>query len=357
MTGPRSSLAVWSLAMCFAPALVGAQEASSAKALNLLTGFAAGQSADMANANDVADNPGARLTSEPTYDQAARFYAAHLPRFLPGSPKINVRSVPGAASIVAATQLAANPAQSLALVGPAVLYAGITGAARFDPRSLVFIGARQRDDDVCMARGGAAVATIEDARRTPSFVAALTPGSKSALYPRALNRLAGAKFQIIPGYSSAFEVSRALETGEVDVWCGWSLNALRLRHPELLRQGKVRLLVQFSRAAAEARLQIPDASDVVSGAVEREAMRLVEAQTLFSGFALAASERAGPTQIAVWRRAFEAMLGDPEVAADAVRQGIEIDPVPGEAMQAEVDNLLAAGAQTRDILREILRTP
>ena len=338
-----------------------AQVDFAARKITLHVGFAAGQSADMALTGDAAEGAGQRLTAEPTYDTAGRFYATHLPRFLQGVPAMESLLTPGAASLVAASRIAASASRGaidIAMLGPAALFAGVSGAGGgFNPSSLAWIGARQGDDDVCLAREGAPVASMQDALVKQSFAAALTPGSRSALYPRALNLLAGAKLKIISGYTSAFEVSRALETGEADVWCGWSVASLRLRHPGLLREGKVRLLVQFSRSPVDARLTIPLASEIAMPSENAQAMKALEGQTLFSGFALAVSSKTDSAIVQALRQGFAAMLRDPGVLAEAERLGIEINPVAGEAMQAEVDRLRDLAEPARGMLRQILRGP
>ena len=53
-------------------------------------------------------------------------------------------------------------------------------------------------------------ATSSTTRSAP----ASPPRSRSAVYPRALTLLANLKFRLIAGYSSGFEISRALETGD-----------------------------------------------------------------------------------------------------------------------------------------------
>ncbi len=352
------------LALGFLAAFAGAgsaQESFAGKTVTILVGFAAGQSADMASNNEGADSAGQRLTSEPTYDQAARLYAAHLGRFLPGNPAVEFRLVPGAGSLVAARQLterAARDGTALLMPGPAVVFAPVTGAAGgFDPRALAWIGARQRDDDVCLARAGAAARTLDDLRKAETFAAALTPGSKSWVYPRALIAFAGTKLKIISGYASAFEVNRALETGETDVWCGWSAGALRHRHPDLLREGKVRLLVQFTRAAAGERMQIPAAGDLPEAGPARDAMRAVESQTRFAAFALAAPAKIPPARLAQLREGFLAMLRDPAFLADAARAGAEVDPVSGEELQDGMEQALALSPEARGLLRDLLRGP
>lgn len=339
---------------------LAAQESFAGRTITILVGFAAGQSPDMAANNEGAESAGQRLTSEPTYDQAARLYATHLPRFLPGHPAVEFKLAPGAAGLAAARQIARGPRDGtlLGLLGPAAVFSALTGAGGgLDPRSLAWIGARQRDEDVCLLRAGAPAQSFEEMRSRSSFAAALSPGSKSWIYPRALNLLAGTQLKIVSGYASAFEVSRALESGETDVWCGWSMGALRLRHPGLLRERRVIPVVQFTRSPAGAGLNLRRAGDLPAEAAQREAMGAIEAQTSFAAFALAAPAGIAPARLAVLRESFLAMLRDPETLADAARSGAEISPVSGGELQDDAERVLAISPAARDLVRLVLRGP
>ena len=346
------------LAALFCATSALAQQSPPFGPMTILVGFAAGQSADSSVTTEM-EGAGQRLTSEPPYDQAAKFYAAHLGRFLPGKPSIDVRLVPGAGSLVAARRMLEAKADgtTIAMLGPSAAFAAITGeGGGFDAEKIAWIGARERDDDVCVSRIDAPVSRAETFTEIGAFTAALTAGSRSWIYARALNQLAGAKLKIIAGYASGFEVARALETGETDVWCGWSISALRTRYPDWLRAGKARLLVQFSRVEGGA-LAIPRASDLPKDPFAREAMQVLERQTRFQAFALAASTKLPPERLETLRSAYLAMLRDPGVLQQAGRLGLGVEPVPGGELQDEAAAVHAASPQARALLKSVLRGP
>jgi tripartite-type tricarboxylate transporter receptor subunit TctC len=92
------------------------------------------------------------------------------------------------------------------------------------------------------------VATIADARRRDVIVGATGPGSRTMTFPKALNELAGTRFKIVSGYPGGNEISMAMEKGEVEGYCGWSLDSLNSRAPDWLPSGKVKPLAQFTLA-------------------------------------------------------------------------------------------------------------
>lgn len=343
------------LAILLVGGLSRAQAGDVVNPVTLLVGFAIGQGTDLAYGSDPTALLGARQTSEPTYDQAAQFYADRLTRFLPGNPEIRVKRTPGAGSIVAALELERGPADGsqIALLGTAVVYSRLLGRNTAMPS---WIGARQRDDDVCIFNSDIAVKDVEDLRHRETFVAALTPSSRSFLYPRALTEFAGLKLRVIPGYSTDFEVARALQTGEVEGWCGWSMQAIRARHSDLLRDGKVRVLIQFSNAPADARMQVVEARDLATGAA-REVVEALEAQSMFGSFALAAPSAVTPEALATLRQAYLNMLHDSAALDEAGQLGFDVDPIPGEELDAMARKLSAMSPQAVELLRLLVQVP
>ncbi len=346
------------LALALVASLLGGP--ALAADITLLVGFPPGQGADAETTPDAAAAvPGQRLTTEPTYEESGRFYAERLGAFLPGAPKVTMKLAPGAASLLAARRMLTAPGDGsvIALLGPRVALEPLMGAANapWRPGDFAWIGARQRDDDVCVARGDAPARALDDLRRHELFAAALTPGSRGYLYARALNELGGAKLKIISGYGSEFEAARALDTGEANFWCGWSMNALRYRHDDLLRDGRVRPLVQFSTSPVPLGAGPPRASDWPERDMDREAMRAIESQTRFGAFALAAPPSTPPAVLATLRAGFLAMLRDPETRRLAGQRNMDVDPVPGEELAVLARDLEATSLAARERLRVVLR--
>ena len=151
-------------------------------------------------------------------------------------------------------------------------------------------------------------------------------------------------------------MARALDNGEAEGWCGWSMQSLQARHPSYLRDGKARAHVQFTRAAPGEGLSIPRASDQVTGAA-RDAMRVLEAQTRLGAFALGLPPSAAPETVATFRAGFAAMLKDPSVLDEAARLGYEIDPVSGEELDQLTQEVANLQTPARDLLRILLRGP
>ena len=212
-----------------------------------------------------------------TYDQMARLYARHMPRFLPGKPTIVVQNMPGAGSLVATTHLANTAVRDgtvLGVVGGGTVWESILGnpQARYDPKTFNWIGGKSRDNITCLVWLTSPIRTIADAMASEVIVGATGPGSRTMTFPKALNDLVGTKFKIVAGYPGGNEITMALEKGEVGGYCGWALGSLKQRAPQWYDEKKVRFLVQFASARDKDLQDVPLAVDLAKTPAHRDIM-------------------------------------------------------------------------------------
>src|SRR5713101_6936121 len=191
------------------------------------------------------------FTAGGTYDLTARLYARFIGRYLPGRPSVMVQNMPGAGSLVAAANLynvAPKDGTTLGVVGGGIVVEALLGnsQARYDPRRFAWIGGRTRDNFLCLALGSTGVKSIDDVKRRELVLGTTGPGSRTMTFPRALNELVGTKFKIVSGYPGGNEITMAMERGEVEGYCGWSLDSITSRAPEWLPNGKIIALAQLT---------------------------------------------------------------------------------------------------------------
>jgi tripartite-type tricarboxylate transporter receptor subunit TctC len=101
-------------------------------------------------------------------DLAARLYARHLPRFIPGSPEMLVRVMSGAGGVVAANymyELAKPDGLTLWLNEPPLALTQLSGegGARFDMLGYTYIGAIEKQTQLALLRGDLPFDTIKKA--------------------------------------------------------------------------------------------------------------------------------------------------------------------------------------------------
>ncbi len=292
-----------------------------------------------------------------TYDQMARLYARHMPRFLPGKPTIVVQNMPGAGSLVATTNLANNAPRdgtTLGIVGGGTVWESILGnpQARYDPKAFNWIGGKSRDNITCLVWHTSPIRSIADAMASEVIVGATGPGSRTMTFPKALNEIAGTKFKIVAGYPGGNEITMALEKGEVGGYCGWALGSLKQRAPQWYDEKKVRFLVQFATARDKDLQDVPLAVDLAKTPADKSIMEFLTSDAVLA-WTLLAPPGVPAERVALLRQAFEAMLRDPAALAEAEREKLEIDPVPGTELQELVTRLSQTPAPTLEAIRQI----
>ena len=161
---------------------------------------------------------------------------------------------------------------------------------------------------------------MADVTKRETVVGATGPGSRTLTYPKALNELLGTKFKIVSGYPGGNEITLALERGEVEGYCGWALGSIMTRAPDWLRDGKI----TAARAvhAGEIRSAERAAGDAISSP-PRPARRAIEFLAADSVLAwpLVAPPDMPAERVDELRTAFDAMMKDPQLLAEAATQG------------------------------------
>ena len=162
-----------------------------------------------------------------SYDGYSRLVAAHLGRHVPGNPQVTVTNMPGAGGLRAANFIYAAAPQdgtALGVVAEAVGLEQVLGAKgiKFDASKFNWIGRMTSTQNLWFSWTASPAKSFADVRKRETIIASSGRGV-TAYMPRALNRLAGAKFKIVTGYRGSRDVSLALERGEVEVGYGlWS---------------------------------------------------------------------------------------------------------------------------------------
>jgi tripartite-type tricarboxylate transporter receptor subunit TctC len=292
-----------------------------------------------------------------TYDLTARLYARALGRYLPGKPVVIVQNMPGAGSMVAAANLynaAPRDGTTLGVVGGGIVVEALLGnpQARYDPRRLNWIGSRTRDNFLCLALGSTGVKSIDDVKRRELVVGSTGPGSRTMTLPRALNELVGTRFKIVSGYPGGNEITMAMERGEVEGYCGWSLDSISSRAPDWLPSGKIIALAQLTLARSAALPNVPIAEDLAPSEMGRQALRILASDSTLAWPFVAPPDLPGE-RLAELRAAFDAASKDPDLLAEARKSKLEVDPVAGGELQSLVDQLSATPKEVIDLVRKI----
>ena len=119
----------------------------------------------------------------------------------------------------------------------------------------------------------------------------------------------------------------------------------------MLKRGELTLLVQMAVAKSPDIPHVPLVMDYAKTDEQRQVLEL-----LLAGQAMAwpvfAPPDVPPERVALLRKSYLAMLKDPETLADAKKLGVDVDPVPGEAIAAMLKRVYATPSAVIERARE-----
>src|SRR4029079_2247893 len=150
------------------------------------------------------------------------------------------------------------------------------------------------------------------------------------------------------GYKGSNEAMLAVERGEVEGH-STSWTALKVAHPDWIRDNNVVILVQF---ALKRHAELPDVPTAVELARNEEERAILSAimNATEVGTAFFTTPGVPADRLTVLRRAFDETMRDPGFLAEAAKLKFTVGPMPGE----EVQKLVAeASALTPALAKDI----
>src|SRR5262245_21324833 len=289
-----------------------------------------------------------------TYNLYARLVARHLGHYIPGKPLIVPRNMPGAGSRAAATwvySVAPRDGTVLAIADQSLSLQQAAGDKRlnFDTTKFLYIGNPHSENNTTAAWHASGIKTLDDAKRREVTVGA-TGGSTSSQYPKAMNALLGTKFKIILGYPGGNDINLAMERGEVDVrgsnsWASW-----KATRAHWLAEKKINILVQIGLKKAADLPDVPLLMELGTNPADRDLCRLLSSSTHI-GRPIFTTPDVPAERVKVLRVAFEAMVRDPVFLEHAKKDGFDIDPVSGEALQKLISEIASIPASQSERLK------
>src|SRR5262245_24049348 len=278
----------------------------------------------------VGFNPGG------AYDPYARSLARHLPKHLPGAPNIVVKNMQGAGSVLAANHLynvSPKDGSEIGLIAGSAALEPMFGArpTQFDGHKFSWIGSANDEPGACVAWHTTGFTRAQDLFDKELVLA--TSGTSNLDFPLALNAVLGTRMKLVRGYNGTSAMMLAMERGEVQGMCGMVYAALQAAHPDWLRDGKVRTLMQIGLERNPKLGDVPFVMDFAKSEDDRRVLRLVVGWTIMGRPYLAPPGIAEDRKVAL-RRAFDATMQDPAFLDDAAKQRLDIAAITGEAIDA-----------------------
>lgn len=202
-----------------------------------------------------------------------------------------------------------------------------------------------------LAKSG--IRSLDDATKREVLVGSTGYAADSNIFPLLINETLGTRFKPVLGYADSGAVGIAMEQGELDGYCSFTVSALKSARPQWLQQNQVNIIIQLALSTHPELRDVPVIFDLAKDRQTREMLR----------FAFAAQEMGRPVvgppgmpneRLEALRDAFWATMKDPEFLEDARRTGLEVlDPLPGEAVTRIVQQLYATSPNIVMRVRDI----
>ena len=289
------------------------------------------------------------------YDLFARTIAAHWSRHIPGNPNIVPQNVPGALSLQVANNvfsIASRDGLTIGAVNPQIASRAILdgAAARYDARQFTWIGSALREYQIAVARSDAPVKTFDDVFKSELIVGG--SGGATDQFPLITNAVLGTKFKVVSGYPGTREVNLALDRNEVQGNGAITWASIKSTMTAMLAEKRINLIVQFGLRVHPELPQVPYALSYAKAVEQRDALMLLFAVQEFGRPYIAPPGLPAPVAAAL-RQSFSAVMSDPAFLDEAKRRGLDIDPTPGDEIDALVRRLYETPSATVQRVREI----
>ncbi len=314
-----------------------------------LAGLVAGHQTSVAQAQPVADfyrdtaiNLIIGFPVGGGYDIYGRLVSRHLGKHVPGNPRVVPQNMIGAGGMKAANFMygvAPKDGSTLGIIPdttPSEELLGTNGVA-YVSKNFNWIGRISASVNVQVLWASSNIATIADAQQRESVQGGSGPMAPAVIYPKLLNALGGTKFKMVTGYGGAAESCLAMEKGEID-GCLLAWSTVKAAKRDWIDQKKANIIVQWG---ATRHPELPDVPTMVElgKTPEDRAILALYASATEIGKSIVAPPGLPPERVNVLRRAFDAMLKDPDYLEEVKRLSLDFDPLSGEKMQQYVEDL------------------
>jgi tripartite-type tricarboxylate transporter receptor subunit TctC len=300
------------------------------------------------------------------YDTYARLFAQFMPKYIPGQPNIIVQNMAGAGSMIAANHVynvASPDGLTIGAIFPALYFDQIIGRTevKYDWSKFIWIGSPVTSNHLLYIRADSPYKTIDEVVQasTPPKCGASGTSSTGYYVPKLLDEVVGTKFDVVLGYQSGQDIDLAVERGEL-VCRAFTLTAFFAREPFISwrKNNFVRVLTQTGHKR-DARL--PDTPTIYelmdqfkTSADGRSLTALVLAAGRF-GRPYVLPPKTPADRVKIIREAFEKVLADEAVIADAKKKKLEFDSTSSQELEQLAKEVVSQPPEIVGKMRQLLK--
>jgi tripartite-type tricarboxylate transporter receptor subunit TctC len=294
-----------------------------------------------------------------SFDLYARVLARYIGRYLPGNPTRIVENMTGAGGLIAANHLYNRVKPDGLTIGawasPLVLQQ-IMGneAAQFDGRRFGYLGIPSPYDTVCTFNQQSGIAKMEDwinAKRAQK-ISTIGPGTSTSDIPKLLKAALNLPMDVIDGYKGGADARLAVESGEVDGYCG-SWGTVEAVWRSAYESKKIVPVLQVARKSQPKYKHIPLASHYAKTEEARELLKIAD-DVHIAQFPFSVPPAMAKDRLELLQRAFIKTFKDRDLIAEAKRSQLDIEPVDGPTITRTLAGLYDIKPATVAKLKDIL---
>jgi tripartite-type tricarboxylate transporter receptor subunit TctC len=283
-----------------------------------------------------------------SYDTWARVLVRHWPKYIPGSPTIIVKNMPGGGHIIGTNHIytiAPKDGSAIGIISDNIPLSSVLKnkpSLKADFTKMTFLGGTDSPNQVCVARPSAKVKKAEDLLTTEMTVGGAGAGSGVSIIPSFLKSVLGLKLNLIEGYKSSIEVMLAVDRGEVDGMCQ-TYAGVEHQRPGAMASGQLNLLFNVENDPIPG-TKAPSVRMLVKNEEQRQVLDFYSlANTL--GRPIVLPPGVPRDRVDALRRAFEMTTKDPEFLADAIKAKLDPNPTSGQEVERKFNLMNATPAQ------------
>ncbi len=284
-----------------------------------------------------------------------------MKKYLPGHPDLIVSYMPGGGGIKAANYIygiAPQDGTAWGFITRGFLLAPLLKVpqAQFDPTKFNWIGSPSRTVSIGMVWNASTdVRTVYDAMNKQVVVGATSIAQDTGIFPRALNRIAGTRFKIVPGYAGLGAVDLAIERGEVQGKVGSTWKSLNSGPTaNWVRDHKVTVLVQLGvKKASDIPADVPLGLDLAKTPSDRKVLEVLCAPSA-TGYPSFMGPDVPKDRVEAVRRAYLQSLKDPQFVAAVTRERLDLDPIGADELTDIVRGIYELPPEAVERARDLL---
>lgn len=291
-----------------------------------------------------------------SYALYGQLSADFMQKHIPGNPKLVPQFMPGGGGAKAANYLynvASKDGTVIAVLYDTTALAQVLRptAAKYDVKQMAWLGQFVSFSTVITVMAESGARTVADARAKELIMGSTGRSAPSFINMSTANAVAGTRFKIVTGYPDTASTELAMERGEVHGasagWMNW-----KARHSGWLASGRLIPLIQVSLKRHHELPEVPTLIELTGNDRDRDLAEFVSAGGAL-GRTLAAPPGVPSARVEALRRAFDAMVADPEFLAAAKQRKLDIEPDTGEAVQALAERIVSVKPDVLERARTI----